>query len=35
MNRTKKKRTHRYREKVSGNQWGEGRGEGQFLRVQE
>lgn len=29
MNRTKKKWTHRYREKVSGYQWGEGSGEGQ------
>ena len=29
MNITKKKQTHRYREKITGYQWGEGRGEGQ------
>ena len=38
MNKTKKKQTHRYRERTSGYQRGEGRGEGQYggrvLRVQ-
>ena len=29
MNITKKKQTHRYREKTSGYQWGDGCGEGQ------
>ena len=30
MNRTKKKQTHRYRERTSGYQWGEGREEGKY-----
>ena len=30
VNKTKKKRTHRYREQTSGYQWGEERGEGQY-----
>jgi len=29
MNITKQKQTHRYREQISGYQWGEGREEGQ------
>ena len=29
MHITKQKQTHRYREQASGNQWGEGTGEGQ------
>ena len=30
VNKTKKKQTHTYREQISGYQWGEGRGEGQY-----
>ena len=30
VNITKKKQTHRYREKISGYQWGEEREEGQY-----
>ena len=29
MNITKQKQTHRYREQISGYQWGQGRGEEQ------
>ena len=29
MNKTEKKQTHRYREPTSGNQWGDGRLQGQ------
>ena len=30
VNITKKKQTQRYREQISGYQWGEGRGEGKY-----
>ena len=29
VNITKKRQTHRYREQISGNLWGDGKGEGQ------